>query len=533
MSKFNKILTFIIILSILYLIKGDNEFTCPKNEEELKRYAVLNITVYSKSEITQNFKSRLQYEMNINNKLGIYIFLNIKVIEKFETEPSDNQYYILFLEDYIKIDKKSISMIYTASQVYIDKKEYVFASPAVVYHGNTAIRHLPNVISSELKTIVKFPIKYLNYSTPDITHLPKFKFIPSIESNIIINSKCGIIYNNTLINPNNLDLDDIKLEILDYNKCNIVYNLNIPIYDLVSNFRPKYILNRIKLINFTIYFKIYLTDRKLESLIIESISEINKNALNFKIDYIFVNSYSLSNIKISTNHQSDFVLGQAINTIFVSNPLEIILNTKYGVSIDTVLHEFMHILGFSHSNEGIMSSLHTSDSLNPILINICPNIYYLKNDCSYDLNLSENKTLISQYFKLQVNYDGYSFVNLNINNTNIYKYINDLLLSYSSNIKNIPIKAFSDINDAFDNNNKVDLIYNTCTFKYIPQVTNIYYLQNMYCTLVIQAECKPNVKHYLNLGALNGCYNIAKTDTISSVICCIRGMKLGEIDEIK
>jgi hypothetical protein len=533
MNKFNKILSFIIILSILYLIKGDNEFKCPKNEEELKRYAVLNITIYSKSEITQNFKSRLQFEMNINNKLGIYIFLNIKVIKQFETEPLDNQYYILFLEDYIKINKKNISMIYTASQVYIDKNEYVFASPAVVYHGNTSIRHLPNVISSELKTIVKFPIKYLNYSTPEITHLSKFKFIPSFDSKIIINSKCGIIYNNTLINPNSLDLDDIKLEILDYNKCNIVYNLNVPIYDLVSNFRPKYVLNRIKLINFTIFFKIYLTDRKLELLIIESIAEINKNALNFKIDYIFVNSYSLSNIKISTNHQSDFVLGQAINTIFVSNPLEIILNTKYGISIDTVLHEFMHILGFSHSNEGIMSSFHTPDLLNPILINICPNIYYLKNDCSYDLNISENKTLISQYFKLQVNYDGYSFVNLNTNNTDIYKYINDILLSYSSNIKNIPIKAFSNIDDAFDNNNKVKLINDPCIFKYIPQVTNIYYLQNMYCTLVIQVECKLSERYYLNLGALNGCYNIANTDAISSVICCSRGMKLGEIDEIK
>lgn len=533
MNHFNIILTFTIILSILFLIKGDNEFTCPKNEESLKRFAVLNITIYSKSDISDDFKSRLQFVMNSNNRLGIYIYLNIKVINKFETTPLDNQYYILLLQDFVKINRKSISMIYTASQVYIDNTNYLFSSPAVVYHGDIKIRNLPSVISSELKTVVKFPIKYLNYSTPEITHLPNFVFDKSNYSENIINTQCGIAYNNTLINPNSLDLDDIKLEILDYNKCNIVYNSNTPIYDLVSNFKPQYVLNRIKLINFTIFFKIYLTDKKLESLIIKSISEINNNAINFKIDYIFVSLFSMSNLKISINHETDNVLGEAINTIFSYTRTEIILNTQYGVSIDTVIHEFMHILGFSHSHSGIMSSFQTSDSVNPILINICPNSYYLKKNCSYDLNISENKTFISEYFKFQVNYDDYSYINLNTNNTNIYKYITDILTSYSSNIKNIPIKAYLNIDDAFDNNSKAKLINNPCTFKYIPQVSNIYYLQNMYCTLVIQVDCKSNEKYYLNLGALDGCYNIANTDTISSVICCSRGMKLGEIDEIK
>ena len=522
----------LITLLLLINIGSFDNNKCKSQKKEIK-IAPINLMIITERTIEPDFLALLQYEINKNNNIGIYIYVNMSIKKEIIDNP--NGYYIIDLNAYLNInDGKKRASVVVQSQVVINNTTHVFSNPIIVCYNSFKSQYANSIIS-ELKSFIDIPlnniIKFDNsitihniYQNGNLKGLGNVKK-PKDNSNLIVTDrKCGIQYNNSYIDPTKMvDNSDRFLYKPTNNNCSIIFTSGIPNYQLTSDFIPKYNINKIPIINFVILFKIY---SEIKELLIEAINKLNENSINFKIDYKFVNNQNEANLIIKKIQINLPVLASAYNDIYHDSISKIEINTRFIPSVDTFIHELLHLLGFSHSEIGIMNAYISSNNIDPIFLNICPNKFYLKTKCLYNFSLNTLPPLPFQIINQKTNPE----IVINTNLPTLYS----LILNFK------PIYIYNNKFDAYDNNFKKgqELKDNsTCLFKSIPKLVNEYKM-NYYCTLIIECiykittESKGESK-FANYGLLNGCYEVSSTINTTSVICCSRGMKINELIEIK
>lgn len=581
----NKKVYLIIFIIYALMMIISSSYTC--NKPIYYPVVTLNIKLYSQigTENAIEYISKIQYYLNVNNKIGLYIYIIPEILNNIPKIKNPNDIYIIFHRDPIKIQNNTKILILPLSDIYIDNTRHLFFTQAIVCHGCKYINpyHI-NTVVYYLKNIINIPLSKQTFTKPHTTKLyipskdSSMKLIgcmnntcpytPTISHNIrIYNPECKFTY--TLINfdPTTNNIQSVKYKPFNNNKteCYIIYdNNNNPQYTQYSKYTINGQLNsqnnnHIPIINFNIYFNINIissnteNDFKLKSLLISVFNYINNNSFNFKINYKFTDDNNY-NFKIGFKDLSSNILAVAYGDIFRQNMLAIYFNNKYQINIDTMIHEIFHILGYSHTNmAGIMSA--NSKSINNInlknneikeylLINICPlskyidkcTIYNTKNEISINISHIPISKDNNNNVYIILNPNPYLYTNLTqyildyLNKFNMPKYspkLDEMKNQSSKLIYKYPI--YLSINEAFDNNEQNIKYIESDKIKYteIP-VPNVEYLQNHYCSLVIGIEIKKN-KYYMNIAQLDGCYMAMETNNNKYIVCCHKGMKISEL----